>query len=431
MSAKKEPDRPLVWAGAILFAAVVGAMKWLQAERLQNQAFDLGIYANVLWNTAHGAWFHDSIKGVNYLGDHFSPGLAVLAPLMRLWPDAVVLSLAQSAALGLGLPAVHRLAWEKTHDRAAAAGFALLYAVSPLVHEASRYDAHAVTFAVPLLLWGLVLPKKRGLAALVAAGTLQEDLWLCAAAAAWHRRERRAAAWLVAAFVLAVAALRAVGGAFVPAHWSFYAPGAVATSFLSTTRPAGVARLLVPLGGLPLLGGAAALPLLVPLAYTWAGANPHQGLLDLQYGAPLIAFAFLAAIAGWSRLKRRPAWAFPVLAALSVAWLKPYSRPLPPAKALAAREMLAMIPPDAPVTASFNLAPRLAARPEVDLWFPGRDPAGRWLALDAAPFGFGPGALQSAPAVSALARTHPERVAFDKEGFLLLKPAGPFDRMTR
>jgi uncharacterized membrane protein len=431
VKSKDAPDQAFVWSGALLFALVVGGLKWLQAVRLQNQAFDLGIYANVLWNTAHGDWFRDSIKGVNYLGDHFSPGLIVLAPLLRLRPDAVVLSLAQSAALALGLPAVHRLAWEKARDRAAAAGFALLYALSPLVHEASRYDVHAVAFGVPLLLWGLALPGNAGGALLAAAGTLQEDLWLCAAAAAWRRRERRLAAAFAAAFAVSLLMIRRIGGGFTPAHWSFYAPGSVAAGLLSTARPIGLARLLLPLGGLPLLGGAAAWPLLIPLGYTWLGANPHQGLLDLHYGAPLIAFAFPAAISGWAKLKRRPVWAFAALALVSAAWLKPYSRPLPDAKAAAAREFLSRIPADVPVCASFNVVPRVAARRELCLWRPGLDPAGWWLALDGNPFAYGRVALQSEPAAWALAAAHPDRVVYSKEGFVILKPAEPFDRMTR
>jgi uncharacterized membrane protein len=428
---RNAPDREYAWSGALLFAVTIAGLKLLQAARLQNQAFDLGIYANVLWNTAHGDWFRDSIKGVNYLGDHFSPGLAVLAPLMRLWPDAAALSVAQSAALALGIPAVHRLAWGRTRDRAAAAGFALLYALSPLVHEASRADVHAVAFGVPLLLWGLVLPGRAGLLALAAAGTLQEDLWLCAAAAAWHRGERRAAAGFAAAFAASLILLRAIGGGFTPAHWGFYDPALVAASLSSPARLIGLARLTLPLGLLPLLGGAAALPLLIPLGYTWLGANPHQGLLDLQYGAPLAAFAFLAAISGWSRLKRRPAWIFAVMAAVSLAWLRPYSRPLPEARAAAAREMLALLPPQAPVAASFNLVPRLAARRDVRLWTPGREPAGWWIALDEDPFAFGPVPLQNPEAVRALTAANSERVVYLKAGFVLLKPAASFDRIPR
>jgi uncharacterized membrane protein len=422
MPARPEPDRAWTWCGAALFAAVVGALKVLQYERLQNQAYDLGIYANALWNTVHGRPFWDSLKGVNYLADHFSPGFFVLAPLMRLWPSAAAPGVAQSAALALGIPAVHLLAWDRTRDRAAAAGFALLYALSPLVQSAARADVHAVAFGAPVLLWALALRGRAGTALLAAAGTFQEDLWLCSAAAAWRRGERRAAAAFLAAFAGALVVMRALAGGFVPAHWSFYSPAAVASSLLTADRPIGLLRLLVPLGGLPLLAGAEGLPLLVPLAYTWLGANPHQGRLDLQYGAPLVPFAFLAAIAGWTRLKRRPAWAVPALALVSCAWLTSYSTPLSPGKAAAAEELLARVPADAPVCASFNLVPALALRPNLCLWTPGRATGDWWLALDAAPVGFGPGSLQSAPAIAALAADDPARVVYAGQGFLLLSP---------
>jgi len=422
MTERPAPDRGWAWAGAGVFAAGVGALKVQQAERLQNQAYDLGIYANVLWNTAHGRPFWDSLKGINYLADHFSPGMAVLSPLLRLWPDAAVLGVAQSMALAFGIPAVHRLAWNKTRDRAAAAGFALLYALSPLVHEAARFDVHAVAFAVPLLLWAFVLRERASTGLLACAGTLQEDQWLCAAAAAWRLGRRRAAGVFLAAFALTLVAMRGLAGDFVPAHWSFYDPGAVLASVFSVNRPLGLLRLLIPLGGLPLLAGADALPLLVPLAYTWLGSNPHQGRLELQYGAPLIPFAFYAAISGWTRLKRRPSWAFAVLALASVVWLRPYSKPVPPEKAAAAAELLSRVPADAPVCASFNLVPRVALRRDLCLWVPGRPSGDYWLALDASPVGFGRGDLQSPAAVDALAAADPARVVCAGGGFLLLSP---------
>lgn len=423
MIRKTAPDRACAWSGAALFALVDGGMKWLQAVRLQNQAFDLGIYANVVWNTGHGRLFWDSIKGVNFLGDHFSPGLALLAPLLRLWPDAAALTVAQSVALSAGIPAVHRLAWEKTGDRRAAAGFAVLYALSPLVHEVSRYDVHAAAFAVPLILWALVLDGPWSLVLLALAGTLQEDVWLCAAAAAYHKGQRRPAAGFVAMFFLSVLAVRSIGGGFVPGHWSFYDPSAVLAGLGTPNRLIGLVRLLVPLGALPLFAGPAALPLLVPLSYTFLGANPHQGLLDLQYSAPLIPFAFLAAVAGWSRLTRHPAAALAGLALLSCLWLRGYSSPLPPAKAAAAAELLALVPPDAPAAASFDLVPRLALRESVSLWRPGADPQG-WVALDASPFAF-VGRTQNLPAVEEFAAARRGRLVFAREGFYLLKPAAP------
>jgi uncharacterized membrane protein len=407
----------LVWTAAGLFAAVVSALKLVQFQRLQTQAYDMGIHANFLWNTAHGRWFWDSIKGVNYLGDHFSPGLAVLAPLLQIWPSAAALACAQSAALALGIPAIYRLG-----DKKSAAWLCALYAVSPLVHASSAHDVHAVTFAVPLLLWGLVLPGRRGLILLALAGTLQEDLWLCAAAAAWHKRERWAAFSFIVCFVLSVFLMRLIGAGFQPAHWSWYDPAAIAASLTTLDRPWGALRLLVPLAGLPLFAGPAALPLLVPLAYTWLGAEPHQGRLELHYGAPLIPFAFLAAAEGARRVKRVPPWAFPLAFFVSLALVPRYSRPLTPMKEEAAARLFASVPPGEPVCASFDLVPSLATRETVELWKPGDDPPGRWIALDAAPSYF-QGTLQNDAQVRDFLATRLDRVVFASEWLYLLKPA--------
>ena len=43
--------------------------------------YDLGILHQVLWNTAHGRPFASSVSHMSYLGDHFSPTFALLAPL--------------------------------------------------------------------------------------------------------------------------------------------------------------------------------------------------------------------------------------------------------------------------------------------------------------------------------------------------------------
>jgi uncharacterized membrane protein len=414
-------DSRLVWTAAAAFAALVAVLKLEQFLRLQTQAYDMGIHVNFLWNTAHGRWFWDSIKGVNYLGDHFSPGLAVLAPLLRIWPSAAALACAQSAALALGIPAVYRLALDRTGERDLAAWLCALYAVSPLVQASSAHDVHAVTFAVPLLLWGLTLPGARGLVLLAFAGTLQEDLWLCAAAAAWHRKERRAAGVFAACFGVSVLAMRAAAGPFRPAHWSFYAPARIAASLFTLDRPWGALRLLVPLAGLPLFAGRAGLALLVPLAYTWLGAQPQQGRLELHYGAPLIPFAFLAAAEGARRLKDPPGWALALALAVSLAWLPRYSRPLAPTKAEAAAKLFAMIPAGEPVAASFDLVPSLAARESIELWRPGSDPAGSWIALDAAPSYFD-SSLQNDAQVREFLAPRLERLAFASEWLYLLKP---------
>lgn len=388
MPLKKTPDQSLLWSGVLLFGSLLSWLKLQQYWNFQNQAFDLGIYANVVWNTAHGRWFWDSIKELNYLQDHFSPGLAVMAPLMRAFPHPALLSVMQSFALALAIPAVFRLGgWM----------FVLLYVLNPLLHEASRYDVHAVTFAVPLLFWGLAA---KNVWCFMAAATLQEDLWLCAAAASGN-------AYFLLGFLASFLFLGR------PAHFNFYSPSNIAASLLSLDRVVGAVRLLVPLAGLPLLSRY--WPLLVPLGYTWLGANPHQGRLDLHYGAPVLPFAFMAA----ASVKRPlPKWLLPLAAAACVPFLRPYYRANP--KAATAAEMLSLIPPGAPAAASFNLLPHLALRERIKLW-QGQDVPGHWLALDAQPFAFG-GGPQDPNAMGRFISERAERVVFARDYLILLRP---------
>ena len=65
-------------AGAFLFITILSLIRH---HTFHSALYDLGIFHQVLWNTARGLPFASSIKHMNYLGDHFSPSLALLAPL--------------------------------------------------------------------------------------------------------------------------------------------------------------------------------------------------------------------------------------------------------------------------------------------------------------------------------------------------------------
>ncbi len=400
------PDRAYAWSGAVLWALIASWAKLRQAGHLQNQAFDLGVYANVLWNTGHGAWFRDGVKDVNFLADHFSPGLLFLVPFAR------VIGVAQCVALAAAIPAIHRLGWLQTKNRVSAACLAAAFALSPLLLDTARYDVHAVAFAVPLLCWALVRfledRPRDALLLLALAGTLQEDLWLCAAAAAWWAGRRRASLGFLAAFVVSLAAMRWIGGGWTPSHWGFYQFSVLGLE----NRAWGLVRLLLPLAGGPLLAGRDALPLLLPFAYTWLGDNPHQQSFNLHYGAVLLPFAFLTV--------KRPRLAL----ALTLCWLpfhKRWFHPAPPGRWAAVQELGRLVPPDANLSASFNLVPPLAYRPVARLWR-GEDFAGYWTALDSAPAGFAPNPLRDA-GVKDFVAARRERLVFEREGLYLLKPA--------
>ena len=84
---------------AVLILAVIlatGAL-WLARYAAVGDNVDLSLYSQVVWNTAHGDPFRTSVLPFtgNYLGNHFSPIMAVFVPFYLLWPDPRVLLLAQ------------------------------------------------------------------------------------------------------------------------------------------------------------------------------------------------------------------------------------------------------------------------------------------------------------------------------------------------
>ena len=90
-----------LFAVVLFFAGALFAIFKLAA--LGYNALDLGIFHQVLANTARGDWFAMSIHPHSYFGDHVSPFLAALAPFYALVPRPETLLVLQAAAVALGI----------------------------------------------------------------------------------------------------------------------------------------------------------------------------------------------------------------------------------------------------------------------------------------------------------------------------------------
>ncbi|MDV9187302.1 DUF2079 domain-containing protein [Streptomyces sp. SR27] len=158
----------------------IGFQSWT-AMRLTG--FDLGIFDQAVRAYAHFELPRSPIKNVHHefppgfslLGDHFTPALALLAPLYWLWDDPRVLVLAQAALFAAGVPVVRRIArhcfapagpqapaplTEPLAVRRAADLAGLVYALGWPLLNSSYNGFHEVAFAVPFTL----LMLERGLA---------------------------------------------------------------------------------------------------------------------------------------------------------------------------------------------------------------------------------------------------------------------------
>jgi uncharacterized membrane protein len=153
---------------------------------LRTSGFDLGIFEQAVRSYAHGHLPVAEIKGPDFrlLGDHFSPVLAVLAPLYRLFPTPVTLLVAQAALLAVAV--VPLAGWaQRALGRRAAIVIGLGYGLSWGIAQTIGFDFHEVAFAVPLLAFSAAaLGEGRFTAAVLWALpllTVKEDLGLTVA----------------------------------------------------------------------------------------------------------------------------------------------------------------------------------------------------------------------------------------------------------
>lgn len=364
----------------VLFAAysIVSVSRQL---RVRTTAFDLGLFEQAVRGYAAGHAPIAPLKGpgVNLLGDHFHPILALLGPIYRLYPGPSTLLVAQAALLALSALPVTRLAIARFGTRGGLA-IGAAYGLSWGLQQAVGFDFHEVCFAVPLLAFSLesLVNRRWGVAVAWAAPLVlvKEDLPATVAAIGVYlflRGQRRLGAATVAG---AVAAGLLIVGVLVPAintaHAYTYTSGGALLSGV------GVKALTVLIVLLPTAFLAVRSPLLllaVPtLAWRFWAANESYWWIEFHYSAVLMPIVFIAMLDAPARLRKD--WVPAVC--LSIAVLLSAVNPLrgladpatwrPDPAAAAIRETLRLIPSHATVAASNQLAPQLTARCEVYLF---------------------------------------------------------------
>lgn len=399
--------RALVASGVAVYVVVMGFIVVTRHVALRTHALDLGYYVQVVWNLAHGNGARVSLPPMHAWGDHFSPILYLFVPLGRLFPGAAALLVAQTVIFAAGAVAVAGFAARRLGDPRVAAGFAVLYLLSPTLHGINIRDVHPTAFAIPLLIaaaWAIDAERPVWAAlAVLAALAGREDcavagvglgIWLALA------RRRRVAGALVA--IACVAVLWLDINLLMPHFRGEPYPHLVKRyAYLGSTLPQVLtsivvrpwrwvpvvatpekalylAAMLAPLGFLPLLAPRAAAAALPGLAMNLLSTDSFLFSYRTPYQAFVLPFLFLAAVEGFATLRsaewrprRVPARAVMVAAALVALvlgartvndlgvdkWtLGPEQRAL--------RGLLARVPPVVPVTVNERLVPHLATRAE-------------------------------------------------------------------
>ena len=397
-----------IWAAMVGWAALLFAIVRDGYAEFRVGRFDLGNMVQAVWSTADGHPL-DVTNGTGEqmvrLGAHVDPFLVLLAPAWMVWPSPLVLGLAQIAAVSLGALPVFWLGRRHLGSERAAGLLALGYLAYPWLAVTAAASIHPVTFAIPLLLFGVwFLDSDRigpfAVCAVLAMTTGELIGITVAALGVWYAlaRGRRLAGSIVAVagITWSFVAVSIVVPAFRDGNSVFYGfykdvggspAGVVKTAF---TDPGAI---LAALGqaqdlsyvlwlGVPLLFLFVLSPALAAVALPQLLAN---GLSDFRlmsdpryHGiAAIVPFLVAATVFGVTRLRvsRRVPAAAAVLVTSAVLALTvgPWPRALgqkplggrdnvPVVRVAALTDAVALVPSDVPVSASNTAGAHLSAR---------------------------------------------------------------------
>ena len=421
MGLKEGSDARWRVAVALLAAAYVAIMARAQFNKLDSfeMGFDLALYEQVIWNTAHGRAFATSVP--QYTDRHLGADVILIEALLaiphRLVPDTRTLLLLQTVVLAAGVVPLYALARYRLGPLAGTA-FAFAWLAYKPLHFLNLYEFQPRAFALgPLLGMFYFLDRQhlRGfvVCAVLALCTRSDIALVVAMFGVYALVTRKPRAFGIWALVLGVGWFATAIFVVVPhfnraGHFQYFSwygnlgsdPGeALATvvgnpALLLGTLFTGPKLLLIAsiyglLAFLPLLRPGVLLIALPPLAMNLLSPQPMMSSIRRQYPAALYPLAFVGAVLAVDMLLRLPAlarrrrWVEPVLLGLVVAvnvgaqWLSPpttwrfFAQTARPAFAPALDRLIDRIPKDAAVAASNHIAPHLARRERLYLFPPG------------------------------------------------------------
>lgn len=140
------------------YTGLIGAYTLIDHRNLGTAIYDLGIYDNLVWQTAHGNFLDCTlIKGGNHISAHFDPILAVIAVIYRVYQHAETLLVLQTVWLASGMIPLYLLTRRRLKNEWFAALLALVYAMYPALHGVNMFDFHSLAFIVPNVMWAVYL----------------------------------------------------------------------------------------------------------------------------------------------------------------------------------------------------------------------------------------------------------------------------------
>lgn len=456
------PPRPVrgrlwIWLLALGFCAAYAAIGVRDQQEMSTTGYDLGFFEEVVRSYAHWHLPIVALKspGFDQLGDHFSPILATLAPLYRLWPTPDTLLVAQAALFALAI--VPLAGWAQGQlGRAAALIIGVGVGASWGIAQAAGFDFHEICFAVPLLAYSMTaLGTGRFRAAVAWALPLllvKEDLGLtvavigCLVASRGSRRlgAVTALAGLIGSVVEITVVIPALNPGGVYGFWPMLTGtggSGVAVTHVLYDATVGMFTPIIKVATAALVLAPTAFQAVrsrlvwaaVPtLAWRFASTNPAYWGTDYHYSAVLMPIVFAAFVDVLVRQRdsvrtARLALIGSCLATVLLIPSCPLARLTQPAlwhtssRVAVARSVLSRIPDGATVAASDHLVPQLTDRAIVELFgLPESSAHAEWIVVDTELPDDWPLRDGMERTMLNQAATHGYRTVLDRDGYLLM-----------
>lgn len=424
--------RPMDWLAIGVLLIYVTGFSWMtirQHESFQTNALDLAKFDQAIWNTAQGRPYQISLIQQSIIQSHFSPILAVYAPLYWLWPNIRLLLVIQSICLaGTGF-----LIYWFFRESAPWIGLSVFmaYLMHPTLHHVNLSEFRRVTTAVlgaSVALYCLFRRRYTAMALGLAVALLSKEnaaflvigtglylIFVHAELTIGLTVLLVGAAWLVLVPFVVLPALGTpqflpenTGYSLAGKYFSYlgrspaemlrtllHSPGAPLTYVLRPKRLRAVLQFSWPTGFLFLLAPEVAIFGLPFLGYLLASNSDTMGQLAAWYPALLLPLIYWATAVGLSRLHNH--WRAGALVVLLLAATAGYVtlseiRPerWPDMERFKVTDhhrkvelALRQIPRGAAVVAQDPMVPHLSHREEIYLfpWFP-KEPPPEYIVLD-------------------------------------------------
>ncbi|MEM9729617.1 MAG: DUF2079 domain-containing protein [Myxococcota bacterium] len=334
----------VVFGMVVIYGLRFSYLSILDHEGLRTANWDLGIYNNILWNTANGDFLGCSFcrAGKHYTA-HFDPILAAFTPLYRRFPRPETLLVIQSFWLALGAVPLFLYARRKLEHSWWAVAIVLVYFLMPALHGTNLYDFHSLALLIPTAIFAIYfLDTERNFAYAVSIAVLlltREDLALLSLFISFYAwsigRKRTAVATALVAITYFVAIRLFIMGPvsivldadtntksyvwYYKELIPFSDEGALGLVISLLTDPAlGLMvlfqepkllyflKLMIPLLFLPLIGGRKRIMLLYGMVFIGLATRPYVFSTNFHYSSLLIPFLMLTTVDGVALLRNSP-----------------------------------------------------------------------------------------------------------------------------